>query len=377
MKVGGVLYVSYNTLPGWSSFAPVRHLMTEHAARFGSNAQGIVKQIDHALDFGAELAASDAKYVAKTPGVQERIEGLKKQDRNYLAHEYFNKDWHPMYFSDVANWLSDAKLDFACSAHVLAAVDKLNLSPEQVKLMSNIPDKMYLQTVRDFCTNQQFRRDYWVKGSRRLTALDRVEKLREECVVLTVPTDRVPEKVSGSYLEATLQKSIYDPILKALKSHKPHKVGYLEASLQDSSISFTMLMEAIIILIGSGSISPATIEPSSEAIAKCNELNRYSISLARSSSDMRYLASPITAGALLVPRFQQLFILAILEGHKGPEKWADFVWGILNIQGQKILKNGNTLESADENLAELIQQAKEFKEQDLGIFRNLKVIDGL
>ena len=138
-----------------------------------------------------------------------------------------------------------------------------------------------------------------------------------------------------------------------------------------------MLMEAIIILIGSGSISPATIEPSSEAIAKCNELNRYSISLARSSSDMRYLASPITAGALLVPRFQQLFILAILEGHKGPEKWADFVWGILNIQGQKILKNGNTLESADENLAELIQQAKEFKEQDLGIFRNLKVIDGL
>ncbi|RAI18286.1 class I SAM-dependent methyltransferase, partial [Rhodoblastus acidophilus] len=28
LKVGGVLYISYNTLPGWAAFAPMRHLMT-------------------------------------------------------------------------------------------------------------------------------------------------------------------------------------------------------------------------------------------------------------------------------------------------------------------------------------------------------------
>ncbi|MFZ9430062.1 MAG: class I SAM-dependent methyltransferase, partial [Burkholderiaceae bacterium] len=28
LKVGGVLYISYNTLPGWGTFAPMRHLMT-------------------------------------------------------------------------------------------------------------------------------------------------------------------------------------------------------------------------------------------------------------------------------------------------------------------------------------------------------------
>ena len=31
LKVGGVLYISYNTLPGWAAFAPMRHLMTEPA----------------------------------------------------------------------------------------------------------------------------------------------------------------------------------------------------------------------------------------------------------------------------------------------------------------------------------------------------------
>ena len=51
LKVGGVLYISYNTLPGWAAFAPMRHLMTEHAEVLGSEGRGIVSRIDGALDF--------------------------------------------------------------------------------------------------------------------------------------------------------------------------------------------------------------------------------------------------------------------------------------------------------------------------------------
>jgi len=42
LKVGGVLYISYNTLPGWAAFAPMRHLMTEHAEIIGAEGTGIV-----------------------------------------------------------------------------------------------------------------------------------------------------------------------------------------------------------------------------------------------------------------------------------------------------------------------------------------------
>jgi len=42
LNVGGVLYISYNTLPGWAAFAPIRHLMTEHAEVLGSEGRGIV-----------------------------------------------------------------------------------------------------------------------------------------------------------------------------------------------------------------------------------------------------------------------------------------------------------------------------------------------
>ena len=42
LKVGGVLYISYNTLPGWAAFAPMRHLMTEHVEILGAEGRGIV-----------------------------------------------------------------------------------------------------------------------------------------------------------------------------------------------------------------------------------------------------------------------------------------------------------------------------------------------
>ena len=52
LKVGGVLYISYNTLPGWATFSTMRHLLTEHAeecAQFvwqilGGQGQKIIKE---------------------------------------------------------------------------------------------------------------------------------------------------------------------------------------------------------------------------------------------------------------------------------------------------------------------------------------------
>lgn len=45
LKVGGALYISYNTQPGWAAFAPMRHLMAEHARTLGAEGAGIVSRI--------------------------------------------------------------------------------------------------------------------------------------------------------------------------------------------------------------------------------------------------------------------------------------------------------------------------------------------
>ena len=54
-------------------------------------------------------------------------------------------------------------------------------------------------------------------------------------------------------------------------------------------------------------------------------------------------------------------------------EWAQHVWQILAAQGQKIVKDGKTLESAEDNLAELTTQAQTFAQKQLPILKALQI----
>jgi hypothetical protein len=54
----------------------------------------------------------------------------------------------------------------------------------------------------------------------------------------------------------------------------------------------------------------------------------------------------VSGGGITVPRSQQLFMLVKQQGHKQPADWAQYVWAILSSQGQRLLKEGKTLETA-------------------------------
>ncbi|MDP2815267.1 MAG: hypothetical protein Q8O19_01140 [Rectinemataceae bacterium] len=68
-----------------------------------------------------------------------------------------------------------------------------------------------------------------------------------------------------------------------------------------------------------------------------------------------------------------MFLLAITQGKKQPTEWTQFVWQILSTQGQKIVKEGKTLETPEENLAELNEQATIFAEKQLPILKALQI----
>ena len=187
LKVGGVLYISYNTLPGWGAFVPMRHLMAQHAELLGAKGQGIVNRIDGTLEFTEKLLAANPSFTRLNPHVVERLKTVNGQNRHYLAHEYFNRDWQPMHFSSMAELLQSAKLQYACSAHYMDHVDAINLTPDQQEFLKSISDPVFRESVRDFMVNQAFRRDYWVKGVRKLNPLQRAESLLRQRVILTNP----------------------------------------------------------------------------------------------------------------------------------------------------------------------------------------------
>lgn len=378
LKVGGVVYISYNTQPGWAAMVPMRDLLTEHAEVLGSDGAGIVSRIDSALAFVDQLLVANPAYARANPQVAERIKKIQEQNRHYIAHEYFNRDWQPMSFAKIARWLEPAKVQWACSANYLDAMDAVNLSTEQQKLLASIPDPMFRQTTRDFCVNQQFRKDYWVKGSRTLTPLEQAESLRALRVILVQPRADVSLKVNGSLGEATMQEAVYGPILDVLGDHKSKSLAQIEkdlkASKQGQEINFGQILQAVLILSASGAILPVQDDTTITKTKKAAEkLNLHLMGKARANKELSYLASPVTGGGIVVPRFHQLFVLAHSQGHKQPEDWAKFVWGILAMQGQRLVKEGKTLESMAENVAELTAQAEEFSSKQLPILKALQI----
>lgn len=374
LKVGGVLYISYNTLPGWAAFAPMRHLMAEHTEIMGSEGRGMVSRIDDALDFANRLLATDPSFARKNPGITDRINKLKDKDRHYLAHEYFNRDWAPMHFSTMADWLESAKLSYACSANYLDSIDGINLTKYQQSLLNEITNDVFRESVRDFMVDQQFRRDYWVKGPRRLSPVEQAETMRAQKVILTSHRPDVSLKVTTSLGEAQMGEKIYGPILDFLASSKIKTLSQVEEALKSKGINLAQISEAIMVLAAQGHVAPAQEDSIIQKARKhTDKLNAHICARARGSAEIVYLASPVTGGGIHVSRFQQCFLLALRAGHKQPEEWAVYALKILQAQGQKIIKEGKTLETSDENLAELIEQANNFAEKRLPILNNLGI----
>ena len=374
LKVGGVLYVSYNTQPGWAAMVPVRHLLTEHAEVMAAPGRGLIARIDAALEFAENLWALNPRFAQAHPNLADFLRQMKGQNRHYLAHEYFNRDWRPIPFAEMAEWLEPAKVSYACSAGYLDHIEGLNLTREQQQFLSEIPDPMFRQTVRDFLVNQQFRRDYWVKGATRLSPLRQGEMLRRQAVILTTSANEFAAKVTGALGEADISNSLARPLIDLLADHRPRTIGEIEIALGGQGVTIAQIYEMVMILAGKGDLAPVQSEEAQAAARGPSErLNRFLMDRARGGNELQLLASPITAGGSLISRFHLLFLLARLDGAKTPTEWADGAWQSLSVSGLRLMKNDRALETPEENRAELAAQAAEFAEKRLPILQALQI----
>ena len=129
LKPGGLSYISYNCFPGRSAAHPLRQLFALHD-RYASISPDVTQRVEAALKFTQTLLAAGPLYARATPGIEDRLKTIMVQDRHYLAHEYLNRDWNCMYFTDVADAMATARLEFASTAVPADVVDGINLTAE-------------------------------------------------------------------------------------------------------------------------------------------------------------------------------------------------------------------------------------------------------
>ena len=373
LKLGGILYISYNCMPGWAAMLPMRQLLNQYVSDMSAPATPITDRIDSALSFAERLVAIQPAFTKQNPQVAERLKRMKDQNRNYLAHEYFNKDWHPMPFSRIREWLTESKLQYATSAHFADQVDAINLNQEQIKFLNEIHDPAFKEQVRDFITNAQFRRDYWVKGMRKIETIERIDALRALRFVSLQPVEDFKFTVGGNLGEANLNEPAYKPVLDLMADGKIRTLGQIEQEAKIPNIAQAAQMMTILAAKGTLGIAQdeSTISKSKKSAIR---LNQQITRISRTSNDLGAWASPVTGGGIAISRFHQLFLDAYARGTKSTSEYADEVWQLLLRQGQRLLKDGKPISDDEGNKAELNRQANEFQKKHLPVYKQLGLI---
>ncbi|MDR0380300.1 MAG: class I SAM-dependent methyltransferase [Candidatus Accumulibacter sp.] len=374
LKPGGIVYVSYNCLPGWAGPGPLQRLLL----LAGSAATGsLTQRIEAGFAFVDRMQAAKAQYFSSVPSVAKRVEKLKEQNRSYLVHEFMNANWTPFYHADVARELTAARLSYVGSARLLEHVDVINLTAEQQAILDETTDPAIRETLRDYMTNEQFRRDIFVRGPIPLSADEAREAWLDRHFVLTTPREEVGDKVTGALGEATLHADVYSPLLDAFAQAETGGRGKYSLSLRQiftstpaiAQLDRARIHEAITLLVGANHLQPCPAggEGDGQRYESARRFNQAVMARARHSSDLQCLASPVAGGGIGVGRIQQLFLLALAENDKDP---ARFVWRILEAQGQRLAKDGKALNGEKENVAELNESYATFQKR-LPLLRNL------
>jgi hypothetical protein len=181
--------------------------------------------------------------------------------------------------------------------------------------------------------------------------------------------------VKGSLGEAQLQEAVYQPILEAFRAGPATLHEVIAGHKAVADLGWQRVQEAVTALVGADVLHPCLPAKGETARIKAtNAFNAAVMEMSKDAGDIIYLASPVTGGALTVPRFRQFFALSQQQGGKIPEEWAQAAWKILSAQGQQLVKEGKTLETEQENLAELTAQAKEFQDKHLPLLKILRIL---
>lgn len=372
LKPGGVAMVSYNALPGLAATMPLRHLISEHARQAGGSGSPLEGRISDALAFAQKLRDGGAHYFGINANAASLLTSLEAQNPRYLAHEYFNRDWTPMYFSEVARCLSDAGLAFAGSVSPFGSIPGVALSPEMNAVLDGIASMEFREDLRDFMLNTKFRRDLFVRGARRITDSESEGLANGMCFALIGPPKNLDGTLTIGMREVKLHREIFEPVVDTLRTRAGSmSLAELQAHEVTGKLAPEHLLRVLTVLAGMNCVA---IHAGGEvSLERVRSLNRHLAGNARDGSPVAYLVSAGAGTAISADRFEQLFLLEAGRGGDADQA-AGEAWKLLKSRGETISLDGWPLVEEADILNELRGRAARFYRDRLPRFRDLGVI---
>ncbi len=338
---GGLLYVSYNTLPGSAQVAPLQRLLLDHSKATGGD---LTSQIARSVAFAQGLEKAGARFFPVNPMAKARLESFAKHDARYLAHEYFNENWVPFYHSDVAGDLKAAKLAYVASADVVENFDALVLPPDLARIAADSGDRTSAETIKDFARNQVFRRDVFARGAPKQSAGQLMTQLEHSRFSLGRPRDGCRFKLQTSAGEFTFNGDGYPRLLDAL-ARAPMTFAELLKAPETAGIEPVALRQTVFTMAATGNVLPALpLEGEVQRRATTDRHNLAALQALKTDEPFVVLASPVLGHGIRIA----LIDAQLLSGPSNAQEAVSHFVKSVRGRGQTLIWNGKPAQTDDD-----------------------------
>lgn len=188
LKPGGLVYVSYNAMPGWARDLPFQRLVRELGRTFSGDSAA---RFAAAAEIVLSLATARVPALADSFTVKELERRPEDYAPAYLVHEFMPAAWQPLYVTEVWAAMAAIGLTPVGSATLSENFDRLVLDETARETLAGIADPNVRELVRDFWLDQRFRCDVFARGNRRLAADERFGRLVAGTFALARPADAI------------------------------------------------------------------------------------------------------------------------------------------------------------------------------------------
>ncbi len=309
---GGLAYLSYNVTTGWAGMVPLRALMymlsSASPERTDASVAGVLEFID-------KMKAAGAGFFNAYPALENRLKDMRQHDPRYIAHEYLNRDWHPMMFVDVANAMKEARCNYIGSATLSENIDAVSVPQGLIPLMAEVKELTLRETLRDFGSGQGFRRDLYRRGVAPMSAAEHQQMLLDMTIAPTglAPGDQVT--ISTPLGQLTGRPEIYRPLL-AMLEQGPLTVRKAQSTDPFAGRNLLELLQAVTLLIAGGFCHPMLPDGlSAGARESTARLNAAIAHINGHGGDLSRLALPAFGSAMTIDLLETLAIGEMIAGN--------------------------------------------------------------
>jgi SAM-dependent methyltransferase len=364
LKPGGLLYVSYNALPGWAAVEPLRQLMLDRGAAVGGSS---LHRAREGLALAKLLCESGAAYFTGNPAAKDMLERMEKIGLPYVVHEYLHAHWVPMYFAQVAAEMAASDLYFVGQLPLHLNYRDLAIPASLAGVFKGVTDRVTFESLKDYATNEFFRRDVFVKGRVQRDEAAATAYLDSTPFGTLIGEGEIARDVRLPHHTLHFVGEIFDALFPAL-AEGATTVTDLAGVPQLAGFGTVRLRDAIVRLVLAGQVSPtiakthATPAPAGR-FRVVSAYNRMQLRERLSSEHPIVLASAVAGTGVRLPMLEGVMLRLLTEI---PETdWAAWVAAFAQRQPFRMRVGDRAVEDDEERVRVLLEQVDPFRAKRL------------